>query len=150
MRSKTAKYFECTCQYLRTMEDGKQKKVKETNAVEALSFAEAEQRFFIEMEDYINCELDVTAIKIAQYKEVFFNDEDENADRWYKVSLDFITFDEKTGTEKPSRTTYLFQASSFDNAKKEVVDVMRQSMIDYVIVKIEETGLYDVFEYKKS
>ena len=96
MRSRTAKWFECTCQYEKTMEDGLQKKVKETNVVDALSFTEAEKRFIEEMSSYISGEFDVTAMKIAQYKEVFFNDADESADRWYKVKLDFITINEKT------------------------------------------------------
>jgi len=149
MRSKTSKWFECTCQYEKTMEDGLLKKTKETNVVDALSFTEAEQRFIEEMSSYISGEFDVTAIKIAPYKEVFFNDDDESADRWYKVKLDFITINEKTEKEQHSKVTYLFQADSFEQAKKEVVDIMAGTMIDYVILKIEETNLWSVFEYGK-
>lgn len=150
MRSRTAKWFECTCQYEKTMEDGQQKKVKETNVVDALSFTEAEGRFIEEMSAYISGEFDVTAMKIAPYKEVFFNDEDASADRWYKVKLQFITIDEKTDKEKRQNVVYLFQAGTFEQAKKSVVDVMGGTMIDYVIAKIEETTLFDVFEYAKK
>ena len=150
MRSKSSKWFECTCQYEKVMEDGLQKKVKETNVVDALSFTEAEQRFIEEMSGYVSGEFDVTAIKIAPYKEVFFNDVDESADRWYKVKLDFITINEKSEKEQHSKVTYLFQAGSFEQAKKEVVDIMAGTMIDYVILKIEETSLWSVFEYAKS
>jgi hypothetical protein len=132
------------------MNDGLQKKVKETNVVDALSFTEAENRFIEEMSSYISGEFDVTAIKIAQYKEVFFNDVDESADRWYKVRLDFITIDEKTEKEKRQKVTYLFQAGSFEQAKKSVVEVMGGTMIDYEIVKIEETKIWSVFEYAKK
>ena len=59
MRSRTAKWLECTCQYEKTMEDGLQKKVKETNVVDALSFAEAEERFIEEMASYISEEFDL-------------------------------------------------------------------------------------------
>ncbi len=150
MRSRTAKWFECTCQYEKTMEDGLRKKVKETNVIDALSFAEAENRFIEEMKSYISGEFDVTAIKLAQYGEVFFNDEDESADRWYKVKLNFITIDEKTAKEKRQKVTYLFQAGSFDQAKKSVVEVMGNTMIDYEIVKIEETSIWSVFEYSTN
>lgn len=150
MRSRTEKWFECTCQYEKTMNDGLQKKVKETNVVDALSFTEAENRFIEEMSSYISGEFDVTAIKIAQYKGVFFNDVDESADRWYKVRLDFITIDEKTEKEKRQKVTYLFQAGSFEQAKKSVVEVMGGTMIDYEIVKIEETKIWSVFEYAKK
>lgn len=150
MRSRTTKWFECTCQYEKTMEDSLQKKVKETNVVDALSFTEAEKRFIEEMSSYISGEFDVTAMKIAQYKEVFFNDADESADRWYKVKLDFITINEKTEKEQHQKVTYLFQAGSFEQAKKAVVEVMGGTMIDYVILKIEETNLWSVFEYAKK
>jgi len=150
MRSRTAKYFECTCKYEKTGEDGLQKKVTEQNVVDALSFSEAENRFIEEMSAYISGEFDVTAIKIAPYKEIFFNDEDEMADRWYKVRLDFITIDEKTEKEKRQKVTYLFQAGSFEQAKKSVVEVMGGTMIDYEIVKIEETKIWSVFEYVKK
>ena len=150
MRSKTSKWFECTGQYEKTMEDGLQKKVKETNVVDALSFAEAEERFTEEMASYVSGEFDVTAIKIAPYKEIFFNDEDETADRWYSVRLSFITIDEKTEKEKRQKVIYLFQAGSFEQAKKSVVEVMGNTMLDYEIVKIEETKLWSVFEYFKK
>ena len=147
MRSRTSQWYECTCQYEKTMENGQQKKVKETNAVEALSFTEAETRFIKEMEDFVNGDFDVTAIRIAPYSEVFFNDEDERADRWYKVKLDFITFNEKTNSEKREKVIYLFQAGSFEQAKISVVEEMSKSMVDYEIVKIEETKLWFVFEH---
>ena len=148
MRSKTSKWFECTCQYLKKMEDGSLKKVKETNVVDALSFSEAETRFTDEMKAYISDLFEVTAIKIAQYTEVFFNDEDESADRWYKVGVDFINVNEKTGKEKRDKVIYLFQAGSFEQAKKSVVEMMSGSMAVYEIVKIEETKLWSIFEYK--
>jgi len=150
MRSKTSKWFECTCQYEKRMEDGLLKKTKETNVVDALSFTEAEQRFIEEMSSYVSGEFDVTAIKIAPYKEVFFNDDDESADHWYKVKLDFVTINEKTEKEQHSKVTYLFQAGSFEQAKKEVVDVMAGTMIEYVILKIEETNFWSVFEYGRE
>ena len=150
MRSVTATWFECTCQYEKTMENGLHKKVKETNVVDALSFTEAEARFIEEMLPYISGEFCVTAIKIAPYGEVFFNDEDESADRWYKVRLDFITISEKTEKEKRDKVTYLFQAGSFEQAKKSVVDVMDGTMMDYEIVEIKETKLFDVFKYGKT
>ena len=150
MRSRTAIWFECKIGYEKVMDDGLQKKVTESYVVDALSFTEAEKRFIEEMSSYISGEFDVTAMKIAQYKEVFFNDADESADRWYKVKLDFITTNEKTEKEQHQKVTYLFQAGSFEQAKKAVVEVMGGTMIDYVILKIEETNLWSVFEYAKK
>ena len=72
MRSRTATWFECKIRYEKTTEDGLQKKVTEQYVVNALSFSEAEQRIIEEMSAYISGEFEVTDVKKAQYKEVFF------------------------------------------------------------------------------
>jgi hypothetical protein len=59
------------------MEDGLQKQVVEQYAVDALSFAEAEQRITEEMSQYISGEFEVTDVKKAAYKEVFFMQDGE-------------------------------------------------------------------------
>jgi len=147
MRSRTANWFECKIRYEKIMEDGLQKKVKETYTVDALSFSEAEERITEEMSSYISGEFEVTDIKKAPYKEIFFYDE-PTADRWYKTKLQFITIDEKTEKEKRSAVSYLVQAGSLNAAVKNIEEIMGGTMIDYVIAAVAETTLMDVFEYK--
>lgn len=149
MRSRTANWFECKIRYEKTMEDGLQKKVTESYVIDALSFSEAEGRIMEEMSSYISGEFDVADIKKATYKEIFFSDEDM-ADKWYKTKLQFITLDEKTEKEKRSNVNYLVQASSLNNAVKNIDEVMGGTMIDYDIASVAETTLMDVFEYKKE
>ena len=149
MRSRTAQWFECKIRYEKTMDDGLQKRVTEQYVVDALSFSEAEERITEEMSSYISGEFDVTDIKIATYKEIFFSD-DETADRWYKAKLQFITIDEKTDKEKRSNVNYLVQAGSLLGAVKNIGEVMGGTMIDYVIASVAETQLMDVYEYKKT
>ncbi len=149
MRSRTASWKECFIVYEKTMEDGLQKKVKEIYVVDALSFTEAEARIIEEMSSYISGEFQVHNINPASYGEIFFSDL-EMADRWYKAKLQFITIDEKTEKEKRSNVYYLVQAGTFEQARKNVEEVMGGTMIDYVIAKIEETKIMDVFEYAKK
>ena len=149
MRSRTAEWFECKIRYEKVMEDGTQKKVTEQYAVDALSFSEAEERIIEEMSSYISGEFDVTDVRKASYKEVFFSDA-AGADRWYKAKLDFITIDEKTEKEKRSRVAYLVQASSLKDAIKGIEDVMNGTMIDYDAAAVDGTRLMDVFEYVKK
>lgn len=146
MRSRTAQWFECKIKYEKVMEDGLQKQVVEQYVVDALSFAEAEQRITEEMSQYISGEFEVTDVKKAAYKEVFFDDGDPQADRFYKAKLDFITIDEKTEKEKRSRVTYLVQATNLNRAMKNVDTVMGGTMIDYDAASISDTKLVDVFE----
>lgn len=149
MRSKTATWFECKIRYEKVMEDGLQKKVTEQYVVDALSFSEAEQRIIEEMSAYISGEFEVTDVKKAQYKEVFFSDADLE-DRYYKAKLAFITIDEKTEKEKRSNVTYLVQAATLDGAVKNINEVMDGTMIDYEKSNIAETKIIDVFEYAQD
>ena len=149
MRSRTAEWFECKIRFEKTMEDGMQKRVTENYVVDALSFSEAEERIIEEMSSYISGEFDVTDIKKASYKEIFFADQD-TADKWYKAKLQFITIDEKTDKEKRATVTYLVNAGSFNGAVKNIEEVMGGTMIDYVIASVSETTIMDVYEYGKS
>ena len=150
MRSRTAQWFECKIKYEKVMEDGLQKQVVEQYVVDALSFAEAEQRIIEEMSQYISGAFEVVDVKKAAYKEVFFDDDNAASDRWYKAKLDFITTDEKTEKEKRSRVTYLVQATNLNRAMKNVDTVMGGTMIDYDAASISDTKLVDVFEYSKG
>lgn len=145
MRSRTAKYFECFVRYDKTMEDGTQKKVTEQYTVDALSFGEAEEKITNEMGHYISGEFEVKNINPATYGEIFFSDKDTD-DKWYKVKMAFITIDEKTEKEKKSKVTYLVQASSLEQARKNTEEVMNGTMTDYEFVSVTETKILDVFE----
>jgi hypothetical protein len=149
MRSRTADWFECKIKYEKMLEDGTQKKVTEQYTVDALSFTEAEKRIMEEMSSYISGAFEVSDIKKASYKEVFFSDQD-SADKWYKAKLQFITLDEKTAKEKRSNVYYLVNAGSFNGAVKNIDEVMGGGMIDYSIASVNETMMMDVFEYGKT
>lgn len=144
MKSVTSSFKECVIAYDKTMEDGLQKKVSEKYVVDALTFAEAEERITEEMSSYISGEFKVDNINPCKFKEVFLSD-DASDDRWYIARLVFIVPDEKTGKEKKSKMHYLVQGSSVKGATKNVDDVMGGTMIDYVIEKVEETKYMDVF-----
>ncbi len=148
MRTKTATFFECKVRYEKMMEDGMSKKVTETYVVDALSFTEAEGRIIDSMKPYVgDTVMDVTAIKIASYKEVFFSDADTD-DKFYKIRCNFLTIDENNGKEKKTPVDYLVQAASVDGARKNLDEAMSGTMIDYVIVSVVETIIMDVFEHK--
>jgi hypothetical protein len=100
------------------------------------------------MSKYISGEFEVTDVKKAPYKEVFFA-EDGESDRFWRAKLDFITLNEKTEKEKRSRVVYLVQAASLKGAFKGVEDVMNGTMIDYDAAAIDSTKVMDVFEYTK-
>lgn len=149
MRSRTSIWFECKVRYEKIEDDGMPRKVTETYVVDALSFSEAESRILEEMGKYVSGELEVCDLKIAQYKEIFFADNDL-ADKWYKAKLAFITIDEKTDKEKKTSVFYLVNAGNINSALKNVDELMGSTMIDYQTCNLTETHIMDVFEYKKK
>ena len=147
MRSRTTIWFESKIRYEKTMEDGCLKKVTETYVIDALSFGEAEKRILEEMTSYVSGEVEVCALKIAPYKEIFFADSNMD-DKWYVAKLAFITIDEKTDKEKKTRVCYLVNAGNINAAVKNIEEQMAGTMIDYDTFNVSETQILDVFEYK--
>lgn len=149
MRSKTAIWFECKIRYEKIMEDGTPKKVNEVYVIDALSFSEAEERIMEEMSSYISGEIELVDVKIAPCKEIFFAD-NNLADRWFKAKVVYITIDERTQREKRMPVMVLVNAGNINSAIKNTDEVMGGTMIDYAITAIQETKIFDVFEYKNK
>ena len=138
-------WFECKISYEKIAEDGIQKKVTEPYLVDALSFTEAETRIIEEMRPYISGgEFEVKDIKRARYSETFLNDK---GDRFYRVKVNMITLDEKSGTEKKTPVQMLAQASTIHEAIGIIDTGMKGTMADYVIAAVTETTLMDVFPF---
>lgn len=145
MRIRTGTWFKTKVKYQKTMEDGSEKVVSEAYVVDALSFTEAESAIIDEMSVYVSGELKVSNLGKASYNEILFSDVDDD-DKFYTCKLQFITIDEKSNKEKRSNVTYLVQAKSLARALRYVDEVMGKTMIDYDIVGLNETKIFDVFE----
>lgn len=145
MRSVYKRWFETIVRYDKTMENGEVKKVNEVYVVDAITFGEAEESITREMRHFIDGDFEVKNINPAPYSEIFFSD-NETDDKYYRVKLDFITVDERTQKEKKSIVTYLVQAGSLEQARKNTEEVMNRTTIDYEFVSVTETKIFDVFE----
>ncbi len=144
-----ANWFECKMKYDKTMENGLIKKVTDAYLVDALSFAEAENRFIEEMEPFMSGEYEVTDIKKAKIAELFESN-DSLADRWFKARVAFITLDEKTGVEKRLRQTIMVQATDLRDAQKNLDEGMKGTLGEWVCESLAETKIMDVYRYEKK
>ena len=142
-------YFECTIKYEKTLENGVRKKISEKYLVDSISFTEAENRIIEEMKPFITGEFTVQDIKRANYSELFPCDEEES-DKWYRVKINFITLDEKSGKEKKSAVYFLTQAESVEDAKNKTDQGMKGTMQNYEIKSISETEIMDVYPFKSA
>lgn len=144
MRSRTAVWYETTVRYERS-KGGENNIATEAYAVDALSFAEAEQRITEEMEPYCSGEFDVKKIAIAPYREVFFSGVEDD-DKFFRATVAIITLDERTGKEKKNNVNYLVQAENIETARRYVVDAFFNTAMEYEINRLVETKILDVFE----
>ena len=142
-------WFECKIKYEKTMDNGQMKKVTEPYLVDTINFTEAEKRIIEEMTPFMTGEFQVADIKRARYAELFETPGDE-ADRWFKCKLTFVTLDEKSGAEKKTSQNVLVQASDLRDAIKRLDEGMKGSMMDYVISSVAETPIMDVYHYQQA
>ena len=140
-----ALWFECKVRYERMVENGTVKKVNEPYLVDALTFTEAEARIIEKLTPFISGEFSISAVKKTRISDIFFND---SGDRYYIVKVNFITPDEKTGTEKKTANFILVQASDFADSLKKFEEGMKGTLADYEIASIAETPIMDVFPFQ--
>ncbi|MBQ0063003.1 MAG: DUF4494 domain-containing protein [Prevotella sp.] len=146
IRCKASMWFEAKVSYEMMAEEGMMKTVKMEFVIDALTFGEAEKRVMEEASAYASGGVNVLTLKIATFKEICFSDSEE-ADKWYKVKINQVIFDEKSEKEKHTMINILVQASSLKNAQQNTEEYMHGSLADYTIASVTETNIYDVLEY---
>ena len=138
-------YFEITVKFEKTSEEGKIIKASEKHLIDALSFAEAEDKIIEEMKPFISGEFQVSAIKRYRVSELFWNG---NGNKWFRAKVNFITLDEQKGVEKKTATYMLIQACDIKEAREGLVEGMKGSMADYEVEAITDTKIIEVFKYE--
>lgn len=142
-------YFEAKAKYLKIDEaTGKEKKVNVPFLVDAVSYTEAEQRMYKELEQIVSGEFDIPAMKKANYTDVFFTPSDLETN-WYKCKVKFISIDEQAGKEKKVTNTMLIQAECSEHAFILTNEKLSDMTVDYEIVGINETNIEEVFVYSE-
>lgn len=129
-------WFECKVSYERQADSMGMKKVSESYLVDALSFTEAEERITKEIRPFVSVgELEVVNIRRARIAELFLNDEAED-DRYFRAKVNFITVDEKSGSEKKTSATMIVKSDSLPNAVTELKAQLDSQMASYEIASV--------------
>ena len=141
-------WFECKVSYERQADSMGMKKVSESYLVDALSFTEAEKRIIKEIRPFVSVgELEVANIRRARIAELFLNEEAED-DRYFRAKVNFITVDEKSGSEKKTSATMIVKSDSLPNAVTELKAQLDSQMASYEIAAVTDTQILDVFQYE--
>ena len=136
-------WFECKVRYEQTQEDGTEKMVTETYVYKAADFGEAYDKAIKNMSTFISGEFEITAMKIAQYKEIITQDE-RTEEKYYRVKVNLIILDEKTQKEKKVAQYYLVNADSVEKARKYTDSAFSDTLMDYIIEAVQEAKIIDV------
>ena len=119
------------------------KMVTETYVYKAEDFGEAYDKATKDMSTSISGEFEITAMKIAQYKEIITQDE-RTEEKYYRVKVNLIILDEKTQKEKKTACYYLVNADSVEKARKYTDTALSDTMMDYVIEALQEAKICDI------
>ena len=141
-------WFECKVSYERQADSMGMKKVSESYLVDALSFTEAEARIIKEVTPFVSVgELEVVNIRRARIAELFLSENPEH-ERFYRAKVNFITIDEKSGTEKKTAATMIVQSDALLSAATELTAQLDGQMDAYEIASITDTQNLDVYRYE--
>ena len=142
-------WFECKVSYERQADSMGMKKVSESYLVDALSFTEAEKRIIKEIRPLSFRSVSWRSVNIrrARIAELFLNEEAED-DRYFRAKVNFITVDEKSGSEKKTSATMIVKSDSLPNAVTELKAQLDSQMASYEIAAVTDTQILDVFQYE--
>lgn len=136
MENEFKRFFEVGVSYI----DAIEKKRKETFIVKAASFAEAEDKAYLNFKDYSVGDVDVLSVKISNVTEVILDENDEK-EKYYKVKYSVIVVDEKSAKEKRIPRYLLFNASSIDEAREMYKRETAGWVSDILLESITETKI---------
>lgn len=136
MENEFKRFFEVGVSYI----DAIEKKHKETFIIKAISFAEAEDKAYLDFKDYAVTDIDVLSVKISNVTEVILYENDEK-EKYYKVKYSVIVLDEKSAKEKRIPHYLLFNASSIDEAREMYKRESAGWVSDIILESITETKI---------
>lgn len=139
VKSTTGNFYEVTSKVTKTCEDGMEKVVKDTIAVNAVSFSDAETKatsFEVQLQK-------VCAIKEAPYREYVERTGFTNSS-FYKVTVGMTILNEVTGKEKINKAAYLVNADTTKEAQDIINKMFSNTVIDYKIIAVQESTVTDV------
>ena len=120
------------------------RKVSEIILVNAFNFTNAETAVIKFMEPYRPVFLDIKSIRKASFSEVL-KDKSGEGSTWFKIKIVYLT-DKGDGTFKRTPYTLMQQSKDIMSARESLIEVMAESVQDWELVKIEETGVTEAID----
>ena len=144
MKKISGKIFTVKVKVERPQEDGLVKKVAEEYACSAVNFTDCEAKIIKEVgsADNVKGSFDIVAETITPVRLVYVFDE---GDIFYKVKIQEVTIDDFC-KERKSNVYYLVNATSFEQARKNIVEALGGLTKDMTIAAVVEQKILECFE----
>ena len=137
-------WFEVNAKYVKTDQDGRERKVSEVRLVDAVNCTEAEARAIKVISEETRGESIVTKIQQSKIIEIF---PDEGGQYWWKARISIITIDEKAGKEKKVINHFLAAADNIKEAEKAIQEGLSYVLVPYFVESISVSKIVDVYPY---
>ena len=137
-------WFTTKISYLKQIENGSVIKKSEAYMINAMSFTEAEARLQMILESYIP-EYELQSCSKTKLTDVVFH---ENEEKWYKVKMAYVSYDEDSGKEKKINETFMVAAGNLKEVYERMEERMEGSIVDWEITAISVTTILDIFPYE--
>ncbi len=138
-------WYRVGCRYTKEFKDGTLKRVTEFNLINAISFTDAETRVHEEIGTVIRGEFVVTTCAKVNISDVFRY---EDADKWWKVKVQYISEDADSGREKKVTNYMLVEAHNAKEAYERVTSSLTGLMVSYEMPSISLMNIQDIYPYK--
>lgn len=136
-------FYQCKVAY-QTFGGENDKSGKGVYLLEALSYAEAEERITEELKPFMNGYFDKLDIKKVEVYELLENKQIE-AYKWFKSKVVIVTYDEEKKKEKRTSVYFYVQAGDIKSALHALDKELSNSVVSTEIAMIQETPILDVF-----
>lgn len=136
------KWFLIGVRYVKELQDGTLKRIKELYLLNANSYTDAEARIFTEVGEYIRGEFEVVDIKQKQYADIYQYDD---SDLLWETKVSYISEDADSGKEKKINQKFLVYAHNAKEAYERIEESLKGIMVTYEIPSIQQSKIVEVF-----
>lgn len=132
--------FLAKVKYVKQQDDGAYKYVKEEYLINAYSFTDVEAVIYDQIGAHVKSELIILSINRYNIQDAIVKD---NSEWFYLVKIKYTPMDDEGG-RKHITNRLLVEASSIENANKEIIEYFDKFQVDYEKIEVKKTNIVEV------
>lgn len=136
--------FLAKVKYVKQQDDGSYKYVKEEYLINAYSFTDVEAVIYDQIGAHVKGELIILSINRYNIQDSIIKD---NSEWFYLVKIKYTPIYDESGC-KQITNRLLVEASSIENANKEIIEYFEKFQVDYEKIEVKKTNIVEVLDSK--